>query len=147
MLIRDVVLNDRERLSKMVSDFHNKTDASLHEIPLENYELTIDECLRSKEFARLLIMEAENEIIGFAVLSFAWSNEAGGKVVWIEELYFDELVRGRGCGKQFFEWLEEEYKDSLRFRLEVTYKNKGAISLYQRLGYEVLEYYQMIKDK
>ena len=46
-----------------------------------------------------------------------------------------------------FAWVEKEYPQAKRFRLEATYTNKRAIALYERLGYEELHYYQMIKDR
>ena len=42
---------------------------------------------------------------------------------------------------------EKEFPDVRRFRLEVTRCNERAISLYRRLGYEELDYIQMIKDR
>ena len=73
-------------------------------------------------------------------------NEAGGLTVWLEELYFMENARGKGYGSEVFAWLEQEYAHAKRFRLEATYSNKRAIALYERLGYEELHYFQMIKD-
>lgn len=32
--------------------------------------------------------------------------------------------------------MEQEYPDAKRFRLEATYSNERAISLYRKLGYE-----------
>ena len=42
---------------------------------------------------------------------------------------------------------ENKEKDVVRLRLEVEAENTKAVSLYKRLGYEVLDYVQMIKDE
>ena len=40
-----------------------------------------------------------------------------------------------------------EYPDCGRIRLEVTDANKGAIRLYERLGFRFLQYGQMVLDR
>lgn len=147
MHIRDIRIDDKKEVFKMLETFYNQTNASLHTMNYANCEATFEECLRSSTYARMVVFEEEKNLIGFALLSFTWSNESGGMVVLIEEVFFDESARGKGYGSQFFTWLEETYHDSTRFRLEATYDNKGAIDLYKRLGYEELNYFQMVKDK
>lgn len=69
------------------------------------------------------------------------------EAIWLEELFFKSSCRGKGYGTKVFAWVEKEYPQAKRFRLEATYTNKRAIALYERLGYEELHYYQMIKDR
>lgn len=146
LTIRDIREEDRESFFRMEKEFYGG-EACMHTVPEENFEATLQECLRSQDYSRVLMLEDESGIVGFLVLAFTFSNEAGGKVVWLEELYFDEKARGKGYGREVFAWVEETYKDARRFRLEATNANKRAIALYERLGYEELDYYQMIKDR
>jgi ribosomal protein S18 acetylase RimI-like enzyme len=44
------------------------------------------------------------------------------------------------------QFIEREYPSAKRFRLEVSKDNTRAVGLYRSLGYEVLEYVQMVKD-
>ena len=68
-------------------------------------------------------------------------------MLWIEELYIREQFRSRGLGREFFSYIEEKNKDrTARISLEVEEENTRAASLYERLGYEKLDYKQMIKD-
>ena len=46
---------------------------------------------------------------GYALLSFTHSNESGGLVVLIEEVYVDAAFRGKKIGTKFFAWLFEAY--------------------------------------
>ena len=71
--------------------------------------------------------------------------EVGGMVVWIEELYILPGHQGKGLGSAFFAWLEKNVP-AVRYRLEAEPENVRAMSLYKRLGYEVLPYVQMIKE-
>lgn len=145
LTIRDIREEDRGEFFRMEKEFYGG-EACLHTVPEENFEATLKECLRSQELARTLMLEDETGIVGFLILAFSFSNESGGKVVWVEELYFNENARGKGYGSRVFAWLEKTYADAKRFRLEVTYSNKRAAALYKKLGYEELSYYQMIKD-
>ena len=143
--IRDVREEDRVELFGMQKDFYSG-EACEHSIPEENFEATLRECIRSREYGRLLIIEDEQGIAGYFLLAITWSNEAGGQVVWLEEAYFKEKARGKGYGSQVFGWVEKEYPRARRFRREATAQNKKAIALYQRLGYRELPYVQMVKD-
>ena len=147
MNIRDIKPQDREIVWGMVNNFYTGTGACLHPLERENFEKTFVECLKEeKTYARMLVIEGEDGLCGYCILAFTWSNEAGGMVVWVEELYFTDQARGKGNGKKVFQWLEKEYSGAKRFRLEATAENQGAIKLYQRLGYQEFDYYQMIKE-
>lgn len=106
--IRDVREEDRVELFGMQKDFYSG-EACEHSIPEENFEATLRECIRSREYGRLLIIEDEQGIAGYFLLAITWSNEAGGQVVWLEEAYFKEEARGKGYGSQVFGWVEKEY--------------------------------------
>ena len=54
--------------------------------------------------------------------------------------------RSRGLATEFFEWLKSD--DSImRLRLEVEDYNEGAKRLYERMGFELLPYLQMVIDR
>ena len=74
-----------------------------------------------------------------------FSREAGGMVVWIEEIYVRSAFRGRGVGGAFFAWLHANVP-AIRYRLEVEPSNERAQSLYRRLGFSELPYVQMVLD-
>ena len=71
--------------------------------------------------------------------------EVGGKTVWIEELYIRDAYRGKGYGSEFFKWLKEN-EPAARFRLEAEPSNFKAIKLYEKWGFCVLPYSQMVLD-
>ncbi|WP_085833305.1 GNAT family N-acetyltransferase [Clostridium merdae] len=146
-MIRDLQSNDKNVFISMVNEFYS-SNAVVHSVDPKNFEITFQQAVIDKSpFLRALIIEDDNEKpLGYALLSFTYSNEAGGLVVLIEELYLNEACRGKGIGRQFFEYLEQEYPSAKRFRLEATKENEDAIRLYQRLDYKVLDYIQLIKD-
>ena len=66
--------------------------------------------------------------------------------VTIEEIYIDPAYRSRGLATAFFDWLKAQ-PGIMRLRLEVEDDNEGAKRLYERMGFELLPYLQMVIDK
>ncbi|MDO4673473.1 MAG: GNAT family N-acetyltransferase, partial [Porphyromonadaceae bacterium] len=58
--------------------------------------------------------------------------------------FIKENYRSKGIAKAYFKAVMENYPEAVRFRLEVCSSNTKAISLYKRMGFEKLEYDQMI---
>lgn len=146
MIFKDAALADKELLMDMIQDFYSPP-ATLHGINRAHCEATFAETLRSHDYARIILMQQDGETVGYCMLSFTWSNESGGMVVWVEEIYIRPLCRGKGYGAQLLEWLQTEYAAATRFRLEVTAENSPAKRLYTKMGYTPLEYEQMIIDR
>lgn len=145
-MIRDFILQDKEPLLKMVTDFYT-SDAVSVPIPTENFALCFDEIIAKSPLVRGLTILHDGQILGYAQLSFTYSSEAGGLVVLFEELYLIPEARGKGIAHQVFDFVEKEYAHTAkRFRLECCPRNEKAFSLYSRLGYNVLDYIQMIKE-
>ena len=146
-MIRDLRPEDRAAFLQAVDTFYH-SEAVLHSVPRENFETTFDLCLTQNPYARGVAFEVEGQFAGYALLSLSYSNEVGGMVVWLEEAFIHPQYRGHGLGHAFFRWVEQEYGDmAKRYRLEVTHANTRAIALYERLGYEVMDYVQMVKEK
>lgn len=138
--------NDKELYITMAEEFYN-SDAVIHPIPRDHFEKTANEALRSDEYAEIYLLEYEGETAGYGLTARTFSQEAGGQVLWIEELYIRKEFRSKGLGREFFSSLEDKNRGEIvRLRLEVEADNTRAISLYERLGYEVLDYVQMVKD-
>ena len=61
--------------------------------------------------------------------------------IYVYDIFVDQEHRGRGVGSRVMAWIEEQAKergvDSVS--LSVFAHNEGAIRLYERLGYEVVE--------
>ena len=87
----------------------------------------------------------KKEVYGFALLALTYSNEAGGIVVWLEEIYVKPEHRCKGITGEFFKFIEKEYADVARIRLETEPDNERAVRLYERNGFTKLGYSQMYK--
>lgn len=146
-MIRKIGLEDRQKYIDMVETFY-QSDAVFKPIPRKHIEDTFDELMNSDTYASAYIIEWEGNVAGYALMAKTFSQEAGGMVLWIEELYIKPEYRRNGLGKEFFAFLEKvtEGKYS-RLRLEVEDYNKAAVELYHKKGFSELPYMQMIRDR
>lgn len=144
-MFRRITEADRELYYHYVDLFYH-TDAVNAPVPEQNYRVTFDEMMRSDTYLRGYLFEYEGTPCGFALLSRTFSQEAGGMSVTIEEIYIDPEFRSRGLATEFFEYLKSK-GDIMRLRLEVEDYNKGAMRLYERMGFELLPYLQMVIDR
>lgn len=145
-MIRKIKENDRFAYLAMAGDFYASA-AVCRSVPESHFIDTFSELMRSDRYAAGYIFEYENHTAGYALLAKTFSQEAGGMVVWIDELYVVPEYRGRGLGHEFFSYLKSNLPDGVkRVRLEVEDDNRKAISLYRRFGFENLPYSQMIVD-
>lgn len=144
-MIRFFKTTDREFYIELSEQFY-ASNACDHSVPLKNFAVTFDECINNSLYVRGVIVEYNGNSVGYGLYSITFSAEAGGKVIWLEELYILPEFRNKGLGKEFFEFVYTNNRDAKRFRLEATPVNSDAIRLYKRLGYKVLPYVQMIKD-
>lgn len=73
-----------------------------HPVPDSYLEKTFEECMKSDTYAELFILEWEGEIAGYGLIAKTFSQEAGGMVYWLEELYILEEYRSKGLGRGVF---------------------------------------------
>ncbi len=145
-MIRRMIPEDRELFLKFTRDFYS-SPAVLHDIPEEYHVAAFEEIIRSDVYADGFMIYDGDEIAGYGMTAKTYSHEAGGLVVWFEELYFTPEHRGKGLGHAFFAFAEQYYgKELRRVRLETEPDNKRAEALYKKLGYEELEYRPFVKE-
>lgn len=145
-MIRNFKETDLDAYIRLSDAFYHSS-AVIHPIPKENFVKTFHTILQGSPYEKGVIIESDGEIAGYALLSFTYSNEVGGIVLWLDEVYICPSYQGRGLGTELLEFLDREYRDKVRrIRLEVTPINNSAIRLYKKMGYEPLDYLQMIKD-
>ena len=135
---------DKRAFLEMTREFYS-SDAVLHAVDPSFHEKAFAELLRSGTYLTCFVFECGDRVAGYALLSKMFSREAGGMVVWIEEIYVRSAFRGRGVGGAFFAWLRANVP-AIRYRLEVEPSNERAQSLYRRLGFSELPYVQMVLD-
>lgn len=87
---------------------------------------------------RAAALELGGRVAGYALLISYWSNELGGEVCNIDELFVEAGARRRGWGRALFEALRGSAlwpEQPVAFMLEVTPTNHQARALYERIGF------------
>ena len=82
---------------------------------------------------------------GYALICPTYSNEAGGSLPILDEIYVIEECRGKGLASNFIRFFESIHKDAAVNRIQVIEGDERHISYVEREGYEYLEYIEMFK--
>ncbi len=144
-MFREITENDRDFYINTVKAFYN-SDAVLHSIPDDYIVKTFEELMHNDTYAQAFIIEKDDKRAGYALLAKTFSQEAGGIVLWLDELYILPEFRSCGLGSAFLEFLKQ-IPDTARLRLELCPSNKKACEVYKRQGFENFGYAQMIYEK
>lgn len=98
---------------------------------------TVAELCSRPERGRITIMRVGDTVVGYALVIYFWSNEYGGNVAHVDELYVRPRWRGRGIGAACIEHAAGTGGKKLKgMRLEVTPANERAFAFYSRHGFK-----------
>lgn len=90
---------------------------------------------------RAVVLDSSGQAIGYAFLVSFWSNELGGEICTIDELFVRESWRNRGFGSRLIDAIEAGNSiwpvRPVALELEVSPANVRALALYERLGMRV----------
>jgi len=82
---------------------------------------------------------SDGGLSGYALLCSFWSNELGGEVCSVDELFVVPAARGQGRASELVQGLCTRrwpwFRNAVAIELEVTLKNDRARRLYERLGF------------
>jgi GNAT superfamily N-acetyltransferase len=88
---------------------------------------------------RAVVADVDEEVVAYALLISFWSNEYGGEICAIDELYVTPSHRGRGIATRLFEAIVTDrslwHERPVALELEVTPDNARARAFYERLGF------------
>ena len=140
MIIREINETDRQEYLNMSAEFYS-SPAVLADIPVSYREGAFEEYVRGTH-AKCFILEEDGKYAGYGIVAFLYMQEAGGLCTFFDELYVREQFRSRGFGRQFFDFVFDNFPAPMSL-LEVEKENVRAISLYKRLGFSPREYILM----
>ncbi len=139
-------IKDLDEYINMTKEFY-LSGATVTEFDLEITKKNFREIMKDNGLVSGFFIKKENQIAGFVILSFMWSTEVGGKTVFIEELFVKSEFRKQGVATRVLSLVMQKLKDNVsRFRLEVCKTNLKALELYKQIGFDCLDYQQMIID-
>ena len=127
---------DRRELEGMIFSLYSEDEGSEKMSP-EKIERTLNALTQNPEKGAVTVFEIDSTVVGYAITIFFWSNEYGGDIVVIDELYVKPDWRGKGIGKGFIDSAAHmAHRDIVGLQLEVTPTNRRAFDYYRRLGFE-----------
>ena len=112
------------------------TDAPELHVDASTFPATIDRLLAEPVRGRILLFMRSDIVCGYALLIPYWSNEFGGTVLLIDELFVEKPHRGQGMARAFFDFVTATRPfDAVALALEVSPKNARARALYEAMGF------------
>ena len=117
----------------------NTEDPGPNPVPAEHVRRTLRVFRAAPARGRALVLEVDGRAGGYAFLVPCWSNELGGEVCVVDEVYVAPAHRGRGHATRRFESLaarrEPWLAEIVALALETTPDNERARRLYERVGF------------
>lgn len=115
-------------------------DPSTHGISDRQIMTTLETLHQDPSRGVAVSLQIENKIQGYAFLIAFWSNELGGELCVIDELYVKSEARGKGYASALITSLTQDESIWPRklsaIELEVTPNNQQARKLYSKLGFQ-----------
>lgn len=125
--------NDCADLQEMIESLYRE-DPEGEPMNEEKIRRSVAEFRDHPEKLSIYMFRAGNINIGYAILVYFWSNEYGGNIVTIDELYVKEAFRNQGVGTKFLSYAAA-LENKAALQLETTPSNQRALEYYRRLGF------------
>lgn len=132
-VVRPATRDDLDGLLRCARAFHEEDG---HPLPPEG-EAAIAALLDADSpYGRVVVLDANGEITGYAALCFGYSIEFGGRDAFVDDLYVAPALRQHGYGKRLMERLAQtaEAEGCRALHLEVFAGNSMA-GWYRSLGF------------
>lgn len=128
---------DDDSIVEMCSRLYDE-DPGILAIHPENMRATLRALRREPDRGRAIVLQIEGQLSGYALLIASWSNELGGSICEVDELFIVPEHRNQGHGKSLFEGISQGglWPTSIvGIALGVTPDNVRARRFYERLGF------------
>ena len=142
-MIRLMKEQDKNEVIEMMTVFYASEAVSTNG-SREIFESDFNNCINSCPYLEGYVFEENDKICGYAMVAKSFSTEFGKPCIWIEDLYIKEEYRHKKLGSLFFDFLKENYKDTIQ-RLEVDKHNVFAIKAYKKNNFDEVDYLQFIR--
>jgi ribosomal protein S18 acetylase RimI-like enzyme len=126
----------------------NREDSGPQPVAARQIRTTLMEFRANPVRGVIPVLELDGRVEGYALLVAYWSNELGGEICNIDEIYIRPDRRGRGDGRAFVKALIDGNSvwpgHPAAIALEVSPTNQRALALYSKLGFVRSPNFQML---
>jgi GNAT superfamily N-acetyltransferase len=120
----------------MMDALYGEDAPAAAEVDRSRFPVTIRTLIAEPHRGRVILFMDGSTVRGYALLIPIWSNEFGGTVVLIDELFVKPQRRRQGIGGSFLRFvLDSPPFDAVAAVLEVSPTNDGARRLYESVGF------------
>jgi len=127
-------LNHQAELVAMMSALYAEDEAA-SPVDQSRFPSSVEFLIAHPSRGRIVLFSERGAICGYALLIPYWSNEFGGTLLFVDEIFVTADARNRGIAKSFFGYLDETRPfDAVALALEVSPGNIRARQLYESLG-------------
>ena len=134
-------LTDESRASTilaMMAELYAEDAPAYSRFDIGRCRATIREFVENPSSGSVLVFSIEDTPVGYALLVPYWSNEFGGRIVFIDELFVSKPYRGAGIGSEVLRRVARgDFGIFVANALEVSAKNERALKLYRDNGFEI----------
>lgn len=118
----------------------NREDPGIRPVEENQIRKTLFEIRQHPIRGKIWVLDLESEVCGYSFLMSFWSNELGGEICYIDELFVAKKYRQKGYGTYLIQSLVNRTgefwdKNCVALDLEVTPDNHRALALYASLGF------------
>jgi ribosomal protein S18 acetylase RimI-like enzyme len=130
-------LGDENIVFKFIKSLYEEDASGSMYISDDKIALTFKMLSEHPDYGTIFILKHNLVPIGYSLVINFWSNEYGGLIADIDELYIIPAYRSQGIGTSFINYLRESRSDNLvALELQVLPDNSRASKLYEKLGFK-----------
>ena len=127
---------DKKVVAGLMKELFKET--SNETVSNKNISKTFSELLHYPEKGIILVLENKKQIVGYCLLINFWSNEFGGNILYIDEIYIKPLFCEKNIGTNFIKSLiKNKLMKAVTFQLEVKPSNRKVIKMYKKIGFKL----------
>jgi GNAT superfamily N-acetyltransferase len=132
-------LENRDSVAAMMREF-NEEDRAVFAIDQTRFASSIEQLIADASAGQIVLFLDGSELRGYAVVVPYWSNELGGRLLFVDELFVVPEFRSRGIGRRFFNYVERQLPFGIvGLGLGVNPQNRRARRFYESLGFVELQ--------
>jgi ribosomal protein S18 acetylase RimI-like enzyme len=145
LIVRAIEGADIPHVTELVRSYYREDQKV--EFEPDTFRLTCIEFSANASKGRIDVLQIDKTIIGYSILVPFWSNEYGGNILFLDEIFVQKEHRGRRYGGSYIASLVSAppYK-AVAIQLEVTDENVRARKLYERLGFKEYPNQALIRE-
>jgi ribosomal protein S18 acetylase RimI-like enzyme len=137
---------DAPELESMVMALYRE-DPTGQKMSFRKIRQTVAQLTAHPDKGRITIVRVGDTVVGYVIVIYFWSNEYGGDVAHIDELYVRPPWRSKGIGARCLDHVAGMKGKKLRgVRLEVTPANQKAFAFYSRHGFKLAKNRHMFRE-